>query len=157
MHCNPTSAGGHGYIIVDVGYFTKWVEEMATYGQDGKNVTLFLFNHFIYRFRVPQVIVTNHGSHFHNQMMTEISTKLGFHHENSTSYYPQDNGQVESINKVLNTMLCRKVGEHKSNWHLTLFLTHWPYITSINMKTCFTPFQLIYGLEPILPIECEIL
>jgi hypothetical protein len=26
MQCKPTSAGGHGYIIVVIDYFTKWVE-----------------------------------------------------------------------------------------------------------------------------------
>ena len=33
--------------------------------------------------------------------MEELTAKLGFLHENSTSYYPQANGQVEAINKVL--------------------------------------------------------
>ena len=88
MHCNPTSVEGHGYIIIVVDYFTKWAEAMPTYEKDGKNVPLFLFNHVIARFGDPQSIVTDHISHFQNQMMTELSTKLGFHHEKSTSYYP---------------------------------------------------------------------
>ena len=87
MHCMPTSVGGHGYIIVAIYYFTKWVEEMPTYVEDGKTSTLFLFNHVISRFQVLQAIVTNHKSHFCNQMMVELSDKLGFHHENSTPYY----------------------------------------------------------------------
>ena len=115
MHCKPTSVRGHGYIIVAIDYFTKWVEAMPTYAKDGKTTALFLFNHVIARFGVPQSIVTDHGSHFWNQMMEELSAKLGFHHENSTPYYPQDNGQVEAINKVLKTMLRRMVGDHKSN------------------------------------------
>ena len=48
-----------------------------------------------------RAIVTDHGSHFKNKMMAELSVKLGFHHNNSTPYYPQANGQVEAINKVL--------------------------------------------------------
>ena len=84
--------GGHGYIIVVVDYFTKWAEAMPTYAEDGKTTTLFLFNHIIARFRVPQSIVTDHGSHLRNQMMEELSAKLGFFHENSTPYYPQANG-----------------------------------------------------------------
>ena len=125
MHCKPTSAGGHGYIIVAIDYFTKWAEAMPTYAEDGKAVALFLFNHIIARFGVPQSTITDHGSHFCNQMMEELSAKLGFHHENSTSYYPQANGQVEAINKVLKTMLRRMVGDHKSNWHHVLFSTLW--------------------------------
>ena len=80
-----------------------------------------MFNHVIARFGVPQAIVTDHGSHFRNQMMAELSAKMGFLHENSTLYYPQANGHVEAINKVLKTMLCRMVGDHKSNRYLILF------------------------------------
>ena len=98
MHCKLTSVGGHGYIIVAIYYPMKWDEAMPTYAEDGKTTALFLFNHVIARFEVPLSIVTDHGSHFHNQMMEELSAKLGFRHENSTPYYPQANGQVEAIN-----------------------------------------------------------
>ena len=73
-------------------YFTKWAEEMPTYAEDGKTATLFLFNHIIVRFGIPRPIVINHGSHFQNKTMAEISVKLGFCHDNSTPYYPQANG-----------------------------------------------------------------
>ena len=92
MHCKPTSFRGHGYIIVAIEYFTKWAKAMPTYAEDGKTVAFFLFNHIIARFGVPQSIVTDHGSHFRNQMMEEPSAKLGFCHENSTPYYPQARG-----------------------------------------------------------------
>jgi hypothetical protein len=38
-----------------------------------------------------------------------------------------------------------------------LFSTLWAYRTSAKTATRFTPFQLIYGMEEMLPIECEIL
>ena len=140
MHSNPTSAGGHGYIIIAIDYFTKWAEAMPTYAEDGKTTSLFVFNHIIARFGFPQSIVTDHGSHFRYQMMEELSVKLGFHHENSTPYYPQANGQVEAINKVLKTMLHRMVGDHKSNWHHILFSTLWTYRNLVKISTGFTPF-----------------
>ena len=87
MYCKPTLAGWYGYIIVVIDYFTKWDEAMPTYAEDGRTAPLFLFNHVIARFGVPQAIVTDHESHFHNQMMVELSAKLGFRHANSTSYY----------------------------------------------------------------------
>ena len=42
MHCKPTSAKGHGYIIVPMDYFTKWAEAMPTYVEDGNTITLTL-------------------------------------------------------------------------------------------------------------------
>ena len=37
-----------------------------------------------------------------------------------------------------------------------LFLAFWAYQTLVKDATGFTPFQLVYGLEATLPIECEI-
>ncbi|MCY6488149.1 integrase catalytic domain-containing protein, partial [Actinobacillus pleuropneumoniae] len=65
------------------------------------------------RLGVPKAIVTDHGSHFRNHMMVELAAKLGLSHDSSTPYYPQANGQVEAINKVLKRMLQRMIGVHK--------------------------------------------
>jgi hypothetical protein len=89
-------------------------------------------------------------------MMYELIENLGLRHENSTPYYPQANGQVEAINKVLITMLRRIIGIHKTSCHTMLFSALWSYRTSVKSATGFTPFQLVYGIEFILPIECEI-
>jgi len=156
MQCNPTMTGGHDYIIVAVEYFTKWAEAMPTLTNDGKIDSLFVFNHIITKLIVPQSIVTNHGSHFRNHMMAELSRKLGFNHEDTSPYYPEANGQVEAINKVLKIMIQWMVGVHKSNWHLKIFSTLWAYRTSVKTTIGFTPFQLVYGLEAVLPIECKI-
>ena len=107
------------------------------------------------RFGIPRAIVTDHGSHFQNKMMEELSVKLGFLHDNSTPYYPQANGKVKGINKVLKTMLQRMVGQAKSNWHLQLFSARWAYRTTVT-STGFTHFQLVYRMEANLLIECEI-
>jgi hypothetical protein len=156
MTCHPHSTGGHGYIIVVVDYFTKWAEVMPTFDNTGNTTTLFIFNHIIARFGVPQAIVIDHGSHCRNFMMSELTEKLGLRHENSMPYCPQSNGQVEAINKVLITMLRRMIGIHKTSWHTMFFLALWAYQTSVKSSTGFTPFRLVYGLEDILPIECKI-
>eukprot|EP00253_Pinus_taeda_P008648 PITA_08648 len=97
--CNPCSAERHGYIIIFVDYFTKWAEAMPTLSEDGHTAVQFLFNHVILRFGVPQSIVTDHGKHFRNHMMTKLTTQLGLRYDSSTPYYPQANGQVEAVNK----------------------------------------------------------
>ena len=89
-------------------------------------------------------------------MMTELTDQLGPGHDSSTPYYPQENGLVEAINKVLVTMIRRIIGIHSSNWHNMLFSVLWAYRTSVKTSTGFTPFQLVYGSEVVLPIECEI-
>ena len=78
---------------------------MPMFKDDGEIAALFLFNQIITRFDVLREIVTDHGSHFQNQMMTELTSNLGLRQEHSSPYYPQANGQVEDVNKSLNTIL----------------------------------------------------
>jgi transposase InsO family protein len=82
------STFGHKYIIVAIDYFTKWAEAMPTFSDDGKTMAVFTFNKIVAQFEVPKQIVTDHGSHFQNSMMTELSTQLGFRQKRSTPYYP---------------------------------------------------------------------
>lgn len=87
MTFNPTSAGGHGYIIVAVNYFTKWAEAMHTLNNSCEMAALFFFKHVVSRFGVPQAIVKDHRLHFHNHMMVELTATLGLSHDSSTPYY----------------------------------------------------------------------
>ena len=96
---------------------------MPTFDNTGKTAALFIFNHVIACFGVPQAIVTDHSSHFRNFMMSELTKKLGLRHDNSTPYYLRANGHVEAIKKVLITMLRRMIGIHKTSWHTMLFST----------------------------------
>ena len=78
MMCNPVSTRGHKHIIIAVGYFMKWAKAMPTFKSNGETTAFFMFNQIIARFGIPKVIVTDHGSHFQNSMMTELTTMLGF-------------------------------------------------------------------------------
>jgi hypothetical protein len=155
--CHPASPRGHCYIIVEIDYFTKWVEAMPMFNNDGETMTLFIFNQIVARFGIPKQIVTDHGSHFQNKMMTELTLNLGLRQEHSSPYYPQVNGQVEAVNKSLKTILQRTINSTKSNWHLMLYSALLAYQTSVKTATGFSPFQLVYRLEVVFPTECQIM
>lgn len=129
---------------------------MPTFLNDGKTTTIFMFNHIVTHVGVPKVIVTNHGSHFQSTMVTKLSNNLGFNQLHFSPYYPQSNKEVKVVNKSLKIMLQRIVDKKMSHWHIILILTLWEYRNFIKIAIGFTPFQLVYGIESILPIECEI-
>ena len=95
--------------------FTKWVEAMPTFNNTVATATLFLFNHVIAQFGVLKHLVSDHGQHFEDDIWRELSSLLGFEHQYSSSYYPQGNGQVKAVKKILKTMLQRAVNKHKTN------------------------------------------
>jgi hypothetical protein len=105
MICNPPSYNGHKYIVFAIDYFTKWAEAMSTFNNTANTTTCFVFNHIISLFGVPLQLVSDHGKHFENEIFLELSSRLGFSHRFASPYYPQSNGQVEAVNKILKTML----------------------------------------------------
>lgn len=116
---------------------------MPTFKNDGETTTMFLFNQVISWFGIVKEIVTDHGSQFQNQKMSELALKLGFWQEHSSPYYPWANGQVEEIKKSLKIILKRMINKARSNWHIMLYLTLWAYQMSVKTATHFTPFQLV--------------
>ena len=157
MTCNPVSARGHKYIIGAVDYFMNWAEAMPTYKADGETANFFVFNQIIAWFGIPKEISIDHGNFFQNSMMTELTTMLGFRQEHSSSFYPQENGQVEAVNKTLKIILKRTINVACSNWHIMLYLALWAYWTNVKTATGFSPFQFVHGVEAVTQVECEIL
>jgi hypothetical protein len=129
---------------------------MPTIKSNGRTVAFFVFNQIITWFGIPSEIVTDHGSHFQNEMMVEIVSKMGFKHGHSYPYYPQENGKVEALNKSLKTILQKTVSRSTSNWHIMLYPMLWGYRTSVKTATSFSPFQIVHSVDSILPFECEI-
>ena len=105
----------------------KWAEAMPTVKFDGETAAHFIFNQIITRFGILKELVTDHGRKFQNQMMEELASKLGYKQKHSSSYYPQLNGQVEAMNKLVKSILQGTIAQRKSNWHIMLYPALWAY------------------------------
>ena len=72
-------------------------------------------------------------------------------------YYPQGNGQAESTNKVIVKMLQKLVNDNCTNWDIQLYTVLFSYRTTYKVATGHSPFELVYGLLPLMPIEYIVL
>jgi hypothetical protein len=74
-------------------------------------------------------------------------------HRKSTPYYPRGNGQAESTNKILSGILTKICEVKRTDWESKLHATIWAYRTTYKTSAGQTPFQLVYGLEVVVPVE----
>ena len=88
---------------------------MPTIKSNGKTIMNFIFNQIITQFNIPKELIIDHGRKFQNKIMEELDSKLGYKQEHSSSYYPQENGQVEAVNKSLKSILQWTIAQSKSN------------------------------------------
>ena len=77
-------------------------------------------------------------------------------HRRSTPYHPQANGQVESTNKVLESIITKTVHLHRRDWAKRLPEALWAYKTTWRNTTGHSPYELVYGKEVLLPIEFQV-
>jgi hypothetical protein len=71
----------------------------------------------------------------------------------STIYYPQGNGQVKSMNKIIGSLLTKLVNENRTNWDEHLHTVLYVYHTTFKVTAIHTSFQLVYGLYPLIPTK----
>jgi len=78
-------------------------------------------------------------------MMKDLTQQYGIKHCKSSPYHPQDNGQVESTNKVLEAIITKTIQMHHKYWAERLLEALWAYRTTWRNTTGHTPYELVYG------------
>ena len=149
------ASNGHTFILVAIDYFTKWVEAASYKSVTKKVVDDFVRNNLIYRFRVPESIITDNGANLNSHLMRDIYEQFKATHCNSTAYHPQMNGAVEVANKNIKNILWKMIDNHRG-WHEILPYSLLGYRTTIRTLTGATSYLLVYGTEEVIPAEVEI-
>ena len=143
------------YIITCTDYFTKWVEAMPIPTKEAKGVANFLYSLFC-RHGVPKRIQSDQGREFVNSLTNHLFKSTGVHHIISSAYHPQTNGLDERFNQTLQRALLKMIDENQSDWDKYLDSVLFAYHTSKQASTKFSPFFLLYGREPVLPVELTV-
>ncbi|GMP27309.1 hypothetical protein CsSME_00003355 [Camellia sinensis var. sinensis] len=150
----PKGSNGHQFILVTIDYFTMWVEAQSYSVLKASHVAKFIRNNIIYRYGIPNEIISDNSSHFRGEMVVLLEKyNVAFH--KSSTYRPQTNGAVEAANKNIKTIL-RKMVETYRDWPDKLPFALWGYKTSIRTSTGATPYSLVYRMEAVLLIELEV-
>lgn len=156
----PTSRLGNSYILVATEYLTKWPIAKAVVAADAVTVAKFIYEEIIICFGCPEIILTDQGLHFRNNFIAELMSLLKVKHKFSSPYHPQTNGLTERFNRTLCTSLKKMCLDKKTDWDLCLDCVLFSYRVRKHSTNGKTPFEMMYGVRPILPIHlqkhCEI-
>jgi len=152
----PSRNGRKQYILVATDYVTRWAEAVAIKADDAKTVAKFLYENIITRFGYPKELVSDRGTHFLNDTITQLTEKYFIKHRKTSPYHPRANGQTEKTNGIFCEIITKTVHGSNTDWDARVLDALWAYRCAYKVTTKSTPFQLVYGQEAILPIELEI-
>ena len=100
----------------------------------------------------PRYILLDNGTEFKN-LMDHILQQLGIDHIFYAPYHPQSNRKLEVFPKYLKPTLKKLCEKDPTNWDKYLNQVHTSYCVTLNLTTTETPFFLVYGRDPYLPLH----
>ena len=155
MGALPETSRGNRHILVAMDHFSKWCEAFPTKDQKATTVSNILINKVFSRFGPPVVLHSDQGANFESNLLHEICDLMGIAKTRTTAYHPQCDGQVERQNRTLQDMLAAFASEHRDDWDLWIDFVVFAYSTSCHESTGYSPYELIFGRTPRMPIELE--
>src|SRR6185295_14660 len=140
----PVTPRGNKYIIVATDYLTKWPEARPVSEATAATTANFIYEDIICRHGCPQVILSDRGTHFRNQIVDNLLDKFKINHLYSSPYHPETNGLTERFNRTLKESLA-KVSVITTDWDINVLLVLFVYRTAKQVTTKIEPFYLVYG------------
>ena len=126
---------------------TRYPEAIPLHSTDAFHVAEALIGVFS-RVGIPGEILTDQGSNFTSQLLTELYRML-----QATPYHPQTDGLVERFNQNLKSMLRKIATKEGRDWDkMTPFLL-FAYREVPQSSTGFSPFELLYGKQVRGPLD----
>ena len=107
----------------------------------------------LYRdYDAPKEIITDRGPNLWAEAMKRAFELLGTRHRDTTPYHPRTNDAVKRFNGTLSKMLIKYcIGQSIKDWDKYLNQTLFATRIRTHTTTGFSPFYLLYGINPHLP------
>ena len=143
-------------ILVITDHFTRYAQAYVTQKQTAVLVVCALQENFLVHYGWPEKILTDQGKSFEKNLLRELCSLAKVKKLCTSPYHPETNGQCEHFNATLISMLGTLPSHAKKNWQEWITtLTH-AYNCTVSPVTGFSPYFLMFGRNPKLPLDIDL-
>jgi transposase InsO family protein len=153
--CGPyrESVSGNRYILTMTDFFSRWPILVAVPNQSAEVLVEAIMKHLISMHGLPGTFVTDLGKSLTGKMMTRLCKRLGAGAFRTTAYQPTSNGRSERFHGYMGAALTPFVDTYPDDWDQFLHLVEFPYRVAKLTGIGYSPFEMLYGREPTLPVD----
>ena len=142
-------------VLVITDHFTRYAQAFPSKTQTALATAKLLWNNFILHYGFPEKIITDQGRNFESELIEHLCQLAGVQKLRTSPYHPQTNGQCARFNGTLLNMLGTLTSEQKKDWKSHVPALVHTYNCTWNAATGFSPYFLLFGREPRLPVDVE--
>lgn len=147
------ASDGRENVLVMTDIFTKYTQAVPTKDQRASTVAQTLVQHWFHRFGPPARIHSDQGRNFESMLIQQFCKIYGVQKSRTTPYHPQGNGQCERFNRTLHDLLRTLPVDQKKHWPRHLPQLTFAYNTTPHQTTGMSPYFLMFGCHPRLPVD----
>jgi predicted aspartyl protease len=151
------SKRGNRYIVVLTDYLTRWPEAFAVRSIKAKVIADLLFKQIVCRHGTMKMLLSDRGTNFLSKVVTELCKLLDTEQHKTSSYRPQCNGLTEKFNGTLIQGISMYVDSNQLTWDDFIEPVLFSYRSTPCKSTGYSPFYLLYGRMPRLPLDMALL
>ena len=152
MHMSPPS-NGCKYIVHGRDSLTSWAEARGLRDEKARSIALWLYEDILCRWGGLCRIVTDNAESF-KAAARWIEAKWGIKHITISPYNSRANGAIERPHWDIRQMLYKATGATNVNkWYWFLNSVLWADRVSIRKRTGCSPYFMVTGAHPILPLD----
>jgi hypothetical protein len=140
-------------MLVMVDAFTRWPIIVPVRNEKAETVANALSHYLFKDHGIPERILSDNGSAFIDAGIQYLYKRLGIKKLGTSAFQPQANGLCERVNRTLNSALSVVVNKYKTDWDDFLDGVVFSMRIAANASTGYSPFELMYGRSPILPLD----
>ena len=149
--CDISSGNKHTLTIID--HLTGWPEAFPIPDKATDAIVSTFINEYLPVHMCPWYILSDNRREFKNSLMDQVLQQLGIDRIFSAPYHPQSNGKLEVFHKYLKPILKKLCDKDPTNWDKNLNQVLASYRVTPNLAAAETPFSLVYGRDPNLPLH----
>ncbi|KAJ8006365.1 hypothetical protein DPEC_G00134470 [Dallia pectoralis] len=139
-------------ILVITDHFTRFAVAVPTKDQKARTVAKALWENFLVYYGFPSRLHSDQGRDFESHTIKELCSLIGAEKVRTTPYHPQGN-PVERFNRTLISMLGTLDEEDKHHWRDFVRPVVHAYNCTRNDATGYSPYELMFGRQPMLPVD----
>ena len=132
--------------------FTRYLVAILIPDCTTKTVVDRIITHWILQHGIFETLHTDQGTNYTSRLFKEVMEKLGIVHTLSSPYSPEAN-RVERAHQCMGNLLRSDNRREGKDWPQKLPYAVMAYNTTVNRITGVTPFEAVFGRNPVLPID----